>query len=275
MAHPDIVVLSLPGYGDDVHRFLLTPRWVVLHLTLAAAAALCVVLGWWQLGVYEESQNRQDVRDREPVPISELVEPGEPIGEARDRQVVARGRYLPDRQLIVPGRIHEGILGSFVLTPLQTAEGMIVPVLRGWVEQPDDPATAVPEGTVSVTGFLLRPETSAHATVRSDQPLADGHVGYIAPDRLAERGGLPETDSVEGYVLLTGQEPEAAPSPAELKIGVIAPIRDVSPWQNLSYWAQWWVFALAAVVFWVSVVRSAVRSRRSEVSEPARSRVLS
>lgn len=255
------------SYGSTVFRFLLAPRWLALHLAFVLAVAGFVTLGSWQGDVFRDSHARQDVRDQEPVPVEEVATAGAPLDEGEDHQVIATGTYLAEQQLLVPGRLHEGILGSYVLTPLQTDQGMIVPVVRGWVDEPEDAATQVPDGEVSVTGYLLPPETSDYATVRSDRPLDENQVGYIAPDTVAQRSGLPEADLLSGYLLLSGESPKSSPAPAVLDADVVAPIRDVSPWQNLSYWAQWWLFALAAVVFWVSIVRSAVRSRRDSASE--------
>jgi cytochrome oxidase assembly protein ShyY1 len=245
-----------------VYRFLLTPRWLLLHAVAVAAVIGCLVLGWWQAGVYQDSHGRHELRDREPVAVTELASPGAELGDGADRQAVATGEYLADQQQIVPGRVHDGTLGSFVVTPLQTDDGLVVPVLRGWVDDPGEPGTAVPQGEVTVTGILLPPETPDHATVRTGQELEDGRMAYIAPDQLAQRAGVTEAEALHGYLLLEDESPAPAAAPAVLDVDAVAPIRDVSPWQNLSYWAQWWVFALAAVVFWASIVRSGIRTRR-------------
>ncbi|WP_162605531.1 SURF1 family protein [Jiangella ureilytica] len=247
-----------------MYRFLLTPRWLLLHAVAAAAVAGCLVLGWWQAGVYQDSHGRHELRDREPVAVTELASPGAELGDAADRQAVATGEYLAGQQQIVPGRVHDGTLGSFVVTPLQTDDGLVVPVLRGWVDDPGEPGTAVPPGEVTVTGFLLPPETPGHATVRTGQELEDGRMAYIAPDQLAQRAGVGEAEALQGYLLLEDESPAPATAPAVLDVDAVAPIRDVSPWQNLSYWAQWWVFALAAVIFWASIVRSGIRTRRDQ-----------
>ncbi|PSL03662.1 cytochrome oxidase assembly protein ShyY1 [Haloactinopolyspora alba] len=253
-----------------MYRFLLTPRWMALHAVMIIALLVCLVLGWWQFGVYENSRDRQDVRDEPAVAVSELAQPGEPLGDARERPAVAEGRYLAEQQRLVPGRVHDNVLGSYVVTPLRLEDGMVVPVLRGWVDDADGAAaTAVPPGPVTVEGHLLPPETSEHATVRRGQVLEPGQVAYIAPGRLAERAGVPERTALRGYLLLGAESPAPTAAPQPLGIDEVAPIRDVSPWQNLSYWAQWWVFGLAAVVFWASIVRSGVRTRKREINAPA------
>ncbi len=255
-----------------VYRFLLTPRWLLLHVVAVAAVAGCLLLGWWQASVYQDSHGRHELRDREPVAVAELASPGADLGDGADRQVVATGTYLADQQQIVPGRVHDRTLGSFVVTPLETDDGMVVPVLRGWVDDPEDAGAAVPSGEVTITGYLLPPETSDHATVRKGRQLDDGRMAYIAPDQLAQRAGVSEATALHGYLLLRDESPPPAAAPVTLDVDTVAPIRDVSPWQNLSYWAQWWVFALAAVVFWVSIVRSGVRTRRRADPPPTTSR---
>lgn len=259
-----------------VYRFLLSPRWLLLHAVAVAAVAGCLLLGWWQAGVYQDSHGRHELRDREPVAVAELAGPGAELGDTADRQATATGEYLADQQQIVPGRVHDDTLGAFIVTPLRTGDGLVVPVLRGWVDDAGDPgpAGAVPTGEVTVTGYLLPPETPDHATVRTGQTLDDGRMAYIAPDQLAQRAGVTEAEALHGYLLLQDETPAPAVAPAVLDVDSVAPIRDVSPWQNLSYWAQWWVFALAAVIFWASVVRAGVKSRRHEqgddgVSAPA------
>ncbi|WP_053202822.1 SURF1 family protein [Jiangella muralis] len=245
-----------------MYRFLLTPRWLLLHVVTVAAVAGCLLLGWWQADVYQDSSGRHEQRDREPVAVAELAAPGAELGDAADRPAVATGTYLAGQQQLVPGRVHDGTLGSFVVTPLRTDGGMVVPVLRGWVDDPGDAGVAVPSGEVTITGYLLPPETPDHATVRTGQQLEDGRIAYIAPDQLAQRAGVSEATALHGYLLQREESPEPAAAPVPLDVDAVAPIRDVSPWQNLSYWAQWWVFALAAVVFWVSIVRNGVRTRR-------------
>jgi cytochrome oxidase assembly protein ShyY1 len=252
-----------------VYRFLLTPRWIALHAVTLAVLVGFVILGWWQLGVYRDSSESQQIRDRPPAPIAELAAPNTPLGAAEGRQVTATGHYVAGQQLLLPGRVHDGVLGAYVVTPLRTDDGLTVAVLRGWLDDPDTTLARPPAGVVRVTGYLLAPETADDATVREGRPFEAGQAAYLAPDELAERGGPPPATTPRGYVLLREQTPASAAGPTALDVDAVAPIRDVSPWQNLSYWAQWWVFALAAVVFWASVVRSGIRTRRKEQHEPS------
>jgi cytochrome oxidase assembly protein ShyY1 len=257
-----------------VRPILLTPRWLVLHVVTVAVVVGFVALGWWQLTVYGDSESRQAERDRPAVPISDLVEPGDDLGPGTGRAVVATGRYLDEGRLSVPARVHDGVLGDYIVAALRTSDGGVLTVLRGWADDRDDPVGAVPGGEVTVAGHLLSPETAAD-TALSDADLSTGEMGFVAPEPVAARTGLPEDQFYPGYLLLEDEQPRPAASPELLDVGVVDPIGNVSPWQNLSYWAQWWVFAGAAAVFWFSFVRTAVRHSSRADSEAARDEVRS
>jgi cytochrome oxidase assembly protein ShyY1 len=253
---------------------LLRPRWLALHVVTVVVVVGFVALGWWQLGVYGDGEARQDVRGRPAVPLTDLVEPGGGLDAGTDRAVVATGRYLDDGRLAVPARVHEGVLGAYVLAALRTSDGGVLTVLRGWVDDQDGPAATTPAGEVTVTGHLLPPESASAAAV-SDLNLSTGEVGFVAPEAVAAASGLADDEFFPGYLLLESEEPRPAAAPEPVDIDVVAPIGNVSPWQNLSYWAQWWVFAGAAAVFWFSFVRAALRHREPTVTGAARDEVRS
>jgi cytochrome oxidase assembly protein ShyY1 len=240
-----------------VLRFLFTPRWMALHLAAVVIASGFVALGWWQLGVYQESHARQEERDRSPVPLSTVAVAGRPLGDAADRAVTVTGTYRDE--LIVPARVYDGVLGGYSVATLDTGNGLLV-VLRGWQSDVTS-VSPVPTGEVLATGYLLSAEVPEQATGPSPAPA--GHVGYVAPGVVAAATGRDAARFFDGYLLASGEEPSPADPPERLDVSSVAPIRDVSPWQNLSYWAQWWVFAGAVLVFWVSFVRTGLKTRDS------------
>jgi cytochrome oxidase assembly protein ShyY1 len=240
-----------------VLRFLLTPRWLALHLAAVVITSGFVALGWWQLEVYQESQSRQEARDRSPVALSTVAATGQPLGEAVDRPVTATGSYRDE--LVVPARVHEGILGAYALATLDTGDGLVV-VLRGWKHDAADIAAA-PDGEVVITGHLVSAEVPAQAT--GPRPIPAGQVSYISPDAVAEATGRGTSEFYDGYLVAANERPPPAAAPERIEVSLVAPIRDVSPWQNLSYWAQWWVFAGAVLIFWASFVRAGLKKPRS------------
>ena len=236
---------------------LITPRWIVLHLATAAVVVAFVALGWWQLQAYRSSDAREQLRELPAAPITELATPGQPLGAAAERTVVVSGEYLTDASLLVPARVHDGVLGSYTVGVLQTDDGAL-PVLRGWLAEPDDPAGAVPAGQITVTGHLLPPETSDDAADPGAN-LPKGQVGFVAPEQVGRQTGIDQADLYHGYLLVAEESPPPAAAPQQLELSVVEPIRNVGPLQNLSYWALWWIFAGAAVVFWFSSARAAAR----------------
>lgn len=236
---------------------LLTPRWIALHVATVAVVLVFLALGWWQLGVYRDSEARQDLRDRAPVELTDLAAPGRDLGAAAERTVTATGTYTSDASLIVPARVHEGVLGVYSVGVLRTSDGRL-PVLRGWLDGAADPGGDLPSGQVEVTGHLVPPETSRDAT-DPDADLPAGQIGFIAPQQVADATGIDTDDLYHGYLVLSSEEPRPESAPERLELAAVDPIRHVSPLQNLSYWALWWVFAGAAAVFWFSSARAAAR----------------
>jgi cytochrome oxidase assembly protein ShyY1 len=243
-----------------VPLILFTPRWVVSHIATAVVVAIFVALGWWQFEVYRDSDARQNVRELPTVAVAELAAPGQPLAAAAERSVVATGIYHTRTGLVVPARVHEGVLGSYSVGVLQTAQGSL-PVLRGWIAETDHFADELPSGRVTVTGHLLPPETSSDAT-DPGATLPDGQIGFVAPEPVSTETGIDEHELYQGYLLLTEETPPPEVAPDMLEVSVVAPIGNVGALQNLSYWALWWIFAASTLVFWFSSARAAVRGAR-------------
>src|SRR5699024_9467410 len=88
------------------------------------------------------------------VPLQDVLAPQTTFsGDLVGRKVSVTGAYDADGQLLVTGRAHDGVTGVLVLTPLRTADGAVLPVVRGWVADPAD-ADPPPAGIVHVTGYL-------------------------------------------------------------------------------------------------------------------------
>ena len=236
-----------------VRTFVLSPRWLALHVVAIALVAAFVALGWWQLDAYRTSQDRHDKREAEAAPFAQAIETGQSAGPTLDGPVVADGSYVAS--LVVPARVNDGVLGAYAVGALDTGDGVLI-VLRGWSPRADQVPVA-PPGDVIVTGHILPDETAAEASGRE---LAADQIGYLASAPV--RATLSRDDVHSGYLLLTKEAPDHTATLERLDIDEVAPIRNVGPWQNLSYWAQWWVFAAAVIVFWVSFVRTGIRRSR-------------
>ncbi|HSK28049.1 MAG TPA: SURF1 family protein [Jiangellales bacterium] len=250
-----------------MYRFLLAPRWLALHAFVVAVVVSFTWLGAWQFSSYEEQRREGDRRAQAPVPVADLVRPGAAVrSEDVDRNVTARGAY-ERRSLLVPGRILDGVVGTFVVTPLRLDTGGSVLVLRGWVASADAAAAATPpDGQVTVTG-VLRPDETEEAAVPLGRPLRVAEIPYVSNEAAVEAGG--PADLLAGWVLLAEETPGTASAPEPVPLEQVARRSGAGIWQNLSYAAQWWVFAVAALVFWGAFVRAAVRERREPDGEAA------
>jgi len=134
--------------------------WVLLILTLAAAAATAR-LGVWQLDRAAQKNALQADIDRRmalpPLAVEALARDPEAVQAQWHRRIVLSGRWLVDRTVFLDNRPMDGQVGFFVLTPLALDDGTAVLVQRGWeardfmdrshVRQPP-----TPDGEVSVVG---------------------------------------------------------------------------------------------------------------------------
>jgi surfeit locus 1 family protein len=158
-------------------------RFGRLHLvaglwpTLATLTLLPVMigLGMWQLdraGQKLRLQAEYDRRQQEPaVRLASVLENPDLL---RFRQVIARGRYEPEHQVLIDNRVHLGQAGYHVLTPLRLGDGEVrVLVNRGWVPLGQDravlPRIETPQGMVEVTGLAAVPQTKGF------------HLGGVVP----------------------------------------------------------------------------------------------
>ncbi|HET7328827.1 MAG TPA: SURF1 family protein [Nocardioidaceae bacterium] len=224
---------------------LLTPKMLGLHAFAVVAITAMVVLGMWQLGAYGERQqvSAQQQADRPPVPIDDVLGPDDAFtAEADARTVTVTGSY-GEQQFLVDG---DDAQTPWLVTPLRTATGSSVLVVRGYAGQPAPP----PAGAVTVSGSLLPSQP------REDDPApGDGVEPSVAIARLVADV---DTDLYSGFVVLEDQRP-----PADLAT-VTPPTPDPSftaGIRNLMYALQWWAFAAFGVFMWWRIARDEIRAR--------------
>lgn len=218
-------------------RTWLTQTAVVALGVLLAAAM--VVLGVWQLDVYQRQGNDAALRRaaEAPVALSAVAPPGGTVDDGYGRRVTFSGTYEPDLQVLVPG---DG--GYRVLTGLRQTDGSVVAVVRGAESTARSPAP--PVASVSRTGVLLPSEETSESTA----VLPDGEIASVRLPTLAQSWPSP---LVNGFVTL-----DADGSAAE---GLSAVDVDLPEGQgrlrNGAYALQWWVFAAFALGMSIRVAR--------------------
>ncbi|MFI6457619.1 SURF1 family protein [Streptosporangium amethystogenes] len=262
-----------------MYRFLLTPRWLALHVVVLLVIPAFVLLGQWQFGRFEERSTSSDQITRNlaaaPVSVGELTSPGGTVSiQDKYRPVTVGGRYDAEAQLLVRRRTQNKVVGFYVLTPLISPNGTGVLVNRGWVKAgatadalPEVPAPSL--GEVTVTGRLRPTETEETSGIRDRAGLPTGQVLLINTEVIGSR--LPYR-LLGGYVELTEQSPAATTAPDP----VPAPDVGGGGGLNLAYGVQWWLFIGVAIGGWVLLIRREAADLRAaattggpEPGEPA------
>ncbi|GLU47264.1 SURF1 family protein [Nocardiopsis ansamitocini] len=247
---------------------LLRPNWLGIHLTALLAVLCCISFGYWQ---YQSAQQPDRATITNPVEdlnqadaIEDLLAPGDYMPQSLANEAVrATGAFDTNAQLLAPALSPEGQEGYYVITPLVTSGDTAVIVNRGWLpaEAADAPPPAA-EGEVTVEGWLLPPQNEVEKGYTA-MSVPDGQVARIAPALLVNEWPY---RLYEGYVTLAGQTPAPTAGAAEglREIPPPQPPEEISwNFRNLSYAAQWWVFAVAALAFWASLVRRELADRRA------------
>lgn len=244
-------------------RTALQPRWLALLAAVLVVCAGFVWLGSWQLGVARDRGQEQALREARsagPVPIDEVLAPQRSFtAKADGRAVIAQGSYDAAQQVLVPDRVQQvdggKRVGWWVVSALKTDGGAWLPVVRGWVAEPDDPAADVrstPTGSVTVHGVLQPDEPPGDSS-----DLDDGQLATIDAADLVNRWGSP---IYNGFLVLTRQQTDVQPlTPQPLLVPPPQPQPHGIAWRNAAYAVQWWVFAVFVLVMWGKMVQQAAR----------------
>ncbi|WP_241481704.1 SURF1 family protein [Nocardiopsis gilva] len=247
------------------------PRWIGIHLAAVVVAVSCFGLGYWQYVRAQEPSREvitnplQDLDDA--ARLQTVLQPGDymPDDDA-NRAVTARGTYDADARRLAPALSPDGEEGYYVVFPLVTDDGVAVAVNRGWIHAEDvdkvDEMPAPPEGKVTVTGWLRPPQSAEDGYVPLTVP--EGQIDRISTAVLVNEWPY---RLYEGYLTMAEQDPADPPATSSAPQAEVIP--PPSPpkeiiwnWRSLSYAAQWVIFGIAAIVFWVSLMRREVGADR-------------
>lgn len=242
-------------------RILLSRETLIGLLVVLLATAICVALGLWQYGRFEDRRDATRVieanYDAAPVPLrSVLPTPQSALPRADDwTPVRLQGRYCTqdDCVVYVRNRTQGGDVGFWQLAPFEAEDGTVLLVVRGWVPSqsvdsaPADPPP-VPEGPVEVT-VRLRPAEP----VLEGRQNPPGQAHSVHPAQIA--GALPESElpaaDLEASLVTGAYGALAEEQPAQDRpLALSAPDTSLGP--HLSYAFQWWIFALffpAALIY--------------------------
>lgn len=242
----------------EAHRPRSTASLIVL-----GAAALAVFLGLLALGVWQVERRAWKLdliaRVDQRVAAAPVAPPSDWAGIDADRDeyrhVRISGSFLNDREAQVVASTAKGA-GYWVMTPLQSADGTVVLVNRGFVPTENrDPATRAAgqvDGPVTVTG-LLRITEPKGGFLRSNEPAAERWYSRDVAAIAAARG---LTDVAPYFI-----DADATPNPGGLPIGGLTVI--AFPNSHLVYAVTW--FGLAVLLaFGVGYAVRSERGRRGQ-----------
>jgi len=219
------------------------------------AVAFCVVMGLWQLGVYDDRQahERADRQAVPTVPIDTIWGEDEPFtSTVNHRPVTVDGVFAPTAdQMWVSGKEQGDAHGYWLLAPLVVdGSDQALLIVRGWSPEattlPD-----VPAGTVSLR-VVLEPGESASTALDDNRVVGSVRVPALMnelPYDLWGGFGISTTETAADGLTLA--EP---PAPG---------VSWTTGLRNLAYAVQWWAFGLFALFMWWRMSAESVQSARA------------
>lgn len=214
---------------------LVSPRMVLLHVFALVALVGTGWLGAWQVGAWQE--NREDkalaLRDAAALPLDDVLGADDPFpGDSTGQPVSVSGEWLGDETVYV-----EHGSSSWVVTPVGTASGSAMLVVRGSTEDEEAPPVT---GDVTLEGWL--------------QPSSESGVRVV--DVLQDM----DRDLYSGYVITR--------TPVEQALSPVSPDQLPKPdtftsLRNLLYGLEWWVFGGFVLFLWWRWSRDEIERVRS------------
>ncbi|HEY0168918.1 MAG TPA: SURF1 family protein [Jatrophihabitans sp.] len=246
------------------------PRYLGLFGLMLVLATVCVLAGTWQAERFQDKREtnqrlRAETRDRPVDVTAALGKAAAPISDGaaqRYRQVTATGRYLSEHETLLRKQSVGGDVGVIVLTPLKTADGVLL-VARGFVRQTGAATTTPaippsPSGTVSITTRL---EPAGSKPDKFGQ-LPGRQVESVNPVSQARRIGAPVWT---GYAELLAGQPGAAGLTTLPGPDLSNPAGGAEEPQHAAYVVQWYLFALLALC--APFVMAAAERRRDRAGQ--------
>lgn len=250
----------------------LKPRWIAALVLALALSTVFVLLSQWQFSTSQSEPPPPPGETEAVKPLTDVFEPGIPMTAATaDQMVTFDGSFVPGGQVLVRNRLQDGEEGLWVVDPFtvdgveQFGEDVVIPVVRGWVEEPAD-AVPAPEGEATVVGRLLPTEAPLPGS------LPAGQVASLSAAELINRWNAP---GYAGFVVGTGftvagTDLGTATEGTSMQPVVVGPQPQEAPvnWMNVFYAVEWVVFAGFAIFLWWRLVADDYR-RDLEAAEDA------
>ncbi|GAB3251165.1 SURF1 family protein [Arthrobacter pigmenti] len=240
----------------------LKPRWIAALLLALVLSTVFVLLSQWQFSSAQDAPPPAPSSTEQTKPLTKVFKPGVPMtADVADQMVSTSGHFLPEKQVLVEGRLQDDQPGYWVVTAFDVdgapeLEGRgggepVIPVARGWIKDPGQAGRA-PEGQLELSGRLL--PTEAPMVDREGDP----YVSSLSVAALINRW---DVASYSGFVvadqtLASGTPVGAASAGTALEEIQVSPQPQETPvnWLNIFYAIEWFVFAGFAFFLWWRLV---------------------
>lgn len=248
-------------------RLALTPRWLGFLLVVLLAVTAFVALSAWQV---DRAQHKNDVMSAQDVDTVKdfndvMAAQGILPAYLLDQRVELTGSYLPDAQVVVPGRLSDGEEGFWVVTMFapdgaryadeaqvdpESDEPIAIPVLRGWTADENTAMSSrAAEGTATIVG-RIGPTEAPETT----EDLPDGQVRTVSTSQLVN---MFDVHSYSGFIF---PEQDSGPGASEATDGLEHVVLEKQEsggldLQSAAYAVEWLVFAAFAIYIWWRLLR--------------------
>lgn len=237
------------------------PRYAAIALVMLVLASGCIAAGTFEWHRYRDKVHDNSVlrKNAHAAPAALDAVTASPTTNVTYRRVTATGRYLPGSTQFLADQTQDGRQGFGVVTPLRTDRGVAL-VVRGFVAatpqlRPPSDVPPAPTGVVTVRGWLRPGET------RSDKfdRMGSAEIAAINVREQSARLGRP---AYADYLTLDAGQPGTSGLAAVPLPSLANPTGGAEEWQLASYVAQWYTFALLALIAPFLISRSEVRDAR-------------
>ena len=245
-----------------------------------------VGLSVWQV---ERAQHKNDAVDAANVEeiedFNEVMEAQEPMpGILADQRVSLSGHWVPDAQVVVPGRVLDGDKGYWVVTMFAPDDARLgapinesspdktiaIPVLRGFTT---DEKTAM-ESRAAEGPVEMKAQIGPVEGPMPGNDLPEGQVRSVSTSQLINL--FPDLLTYSGF-LIPESATGAAASIATDGLAYVPPTttRDEGGFdlQSAGYAIEWLIFAFMALYMWWQLLRDDFMRRRldgdSDSQDPA------
>lgn len=224
----------------------------------AAMLVVLLGLGTWQVRrlAWKQAILAQIAHAEAAAPVPLPATPGTPFPPPFTK-VAVTGTLMHDRSALYAAEVRDTRagpeLGAYLIEPLRRAGAPPVLVDRGWVPLKPKAPVAMPQGQVTIAGYVHQASTPGLFSAPDD--VAGRHFYTLDPGAIGAALGL---EHVAPFILIA----LAPPPPPGMPQGLPIPAEHLPrpPNNHLAYAITWYGLAAALLVIFVIWARKAVQA---------------